>query len=510
MPSGVRSRFVSRPTASRWTARRGYAHALLALPAMQEWAADAVRETERIAGFDPPEMQAQQRERERRGRVTTSLERWSDRVKQAAAAKTALRLVGGRHQGLLRTGARRRALRHARVCGHRRLRFDRAGDHRALRYAARRHRTALLAEPDRCSPSSRRVRCRGDARRLHRSRPVRSAARLRRAVRDVVLGVRVLDGSGDGSRVRRPGDEERRRLRRVEARRRIAWNAGRDPRSLAQLRCRCRRAKPRAIFELDPDEAMQRVNEWGGQPLPLSAPAAITRDGCTCACRVRKRSGGGDRALAGLCSPMAKRSGRRFGNSARILRPARVAAPLWRTLGPSTAQYADLGGAAAARMGRRTALAQVADPGKTHRARRPRQRAWANGRKATAVTRRCFAAPTSRRRVPAARRADDRAASPDQGGVRPRGHLQSAATLSDLRTDGNASRRFHQRQRRRGAKPKRSCALRALRLLHRDLSRPISSSATSWTDRADASISSRAYSRAAQSRRERNCISIAA
>jgi len=37
-----------------------YCAALLALPAMREWAVDAARETERIPGFDPPELQAQQ------------------------------------------------------------------------------------------------------------------------------------------------------------------------------------------------------------------------------------------------------------------------------------------------------------------------------------------------------------------------------------------------------------------------------------------------------------------
>jgi glutathione S-transferase len=37
-----------------------YSRALLALPPMREWAADAARETERIPGFDPPELQAQQ------------------------------------------------------------------------------------------------------------------------------------------------------------------------------------------------------------------------------------------------------------------------------------------------------------------------------------------------------------------------------------------------------------------------------------------------------------------
>ena len=35
--------------------------------------------------------------------------------------------------------------------------------------------------------------------------------------------------------------------------------------------CRCRRRRRRASFECSADEAIRRVNEWGGQPLPLSA-----------------------------------------------------------------------------------------------------------------------------------------------------------------------------------------------------------------------------------------------
>ena len=37
-----------------------YQRALLGLPAMREWAADAARETERVPGLDPPELQGQQ------------------------------------------------------------------------------------------------------------------------------------------------------------------------------------------------------------------------------------------------------------------------------------------------------------------------------------------------------------------------------------------------------------------------------------------------------------------
>jgi glutathione S-transferase len=41
-------------------AAAAYCHALLALPAMREWAAAAALETERVPGFDSPELSAQQ------------------------------------------------------------------------------------------------------------------------------------------------------------------------------------------------------------------------------------------------------------------------------------------------------------------------------------------------------------------------------------------------------------------------------------------------------------------
>jgi hypothetical protein len=60
MPSGAWSRFVRSHGVALDEMAGAYQRALLALPAMREWAEDAVRETERIPGLDPPEAQAQQ------------------------------------------------------------------------------------------------------------------------------------------------------------------------------------------------------------------------------------------------------------------------------------------------------------------------------------------------------------------------------------------------------------------------------------------------------------------
>jgi len=49
-------------------------------------------------------------------------------------------------------------------------------------------------------PSNRRTSGAGYTRRLHRRRAFRSAPRLYRAVRDLVLGVRMLDGKGSDLR----------------------------------------------------------------------------------------------------------------------------------------------------------------------------------------------------------------------------------------------------------------------------------------------------------------------
>ena len=87
--------------------------------------------------------------------------------------------------------------------------------HRPLRHAARR-RGSRAGGRVRCWPASRRRFWPG--RRLAtvwRWWPVWPRRQQAGAVRDFVLGVKLVDGSGQAARFRRPGDEERRRLRRI-------------------------------------------------------------------------------------------------------------------------------------------------------------------------------------------------------------------------------------------------------------------------------------------------------
>ena len=90
------------------------------------------------------------------------------------------------------------------------------------------------------------------------------------AVRDVVLGVRMLDGRGTelsfGGRVMK-------NVAGFDVSRLVAGSLGTLGIILeASLKCL---PKPRVemtrVFELSADQAVQSVNEWGGQPLPLSA-----------------------------------------------------------------------------------------------------------------------------------------------------------------------------------------------------------------------------------------------
>ena len=62
------------------------------------------------------------------------------------------------------------------------------------------------------------------------------------------------------------------------------------------LKCLPRpRARRRALFECSADEAIRRVNEWGGQPLPLSAT-------CFHQGRLAVRLSGAPSAVAAACA----------------------------------------------------------------------------------------------------------------------------------------------------------------------------------------------------------------
>ena len=160
---------------------------------------------------------------------------------------------------------------------HRRLRAERAGDHRARRHAAGRDREA-------CSPSAASA-CRSS----RRASPTPTAA-----LAGTVGGMVAAGLAGPGARgrrrrarlragraaaqrprrpdaLRRPGDEERRRLRRVAPARRLVGHARRDLRGVAEGAADARGRRRRCASTCARPRRSSSLHAWAGQPLPLNA-----------------------------------------------------------------------------------------------------------------------------------------------------------------------------------------------------------------------------------------------
>src|SRR5438128_4462802 len=90
------------------------------------------------------------------------------------------------------------------------------------------------------------------------------------AVRDVLLGIRLLDGRGDDLSF---GGRVMKNVAGFDVSRLIAGSLGTLGVILeVSLKCLPRpKAEATRVFTLTAEEALQKVNEWGGQPLPLSA-----------------------------------------------------------------------------------------------------------------------------------------------------------------------------------------------------------------------------------------------
>lgn len=165
------------------------------------------------------------------------------------------------------------------------------------------------------------------------------------AVRDAVLGVKVLDGAGEhltfGGRVMK-------NVAGFDVARLMTGALG-TLGVITEVSLRCMpipRDETTISFECSADEAIRRVNEWGGQPLPVSATSFHGG-------RLRVRLSG---ALPAVQAAAMKLGGRgepeaetywpsvRDHTHAFFADAARAGASLWRLSVRSTAPYTDLGG----------------------------------------------------------------------------------------------------------------------------------------------------------------------
>jgi glycolate oxidase FAD binding subunit len=164
------------------------------------------------------------------------------------------------------------------------------------------------------------------------------------AVRDVMLGVRLLDGNGEDLSF---GGRVMKNVAGFDVSRLVAGSFGTLGIILeASLKCLpLPKAEATRVFELSADQAVQRVNEWGGQPLPLSAT-------CYQQGRLYARFSG---ASVAVDAALRRCGGTPLADAASFWAAVReqtheffarrdAEAPLWRISVQPTAPYADLGG----------------------------------------------------------------------------------------------------------------------------------------------------------------------
>ena len=248
------------------------------------------------------------------------------------------------------------------------------------------------------------------------------------------------------------------------------------------------KAESTIVFDASADDAIRRVNEWGGQPLPLSATAY--HDG-----QLHVRLSGAEPAVQRRCASSAARRWRKathvFWTSVRdhthpFFRAVGDRA-LWRLSVKSTAPYTDLGGEQLIEWGGalRWLVARRA-----HRSREAARVGRGAGRPCHAVSREATAGATCSTRYPLhwppCMRSSRR--------VRPQGHLQPRPARVHLLMQTKLSP--NSATRARAARPTPSCARACIAASARRRARRISCWATSSTARAAASISSRRCSKA--------------
>jgi glycolate oxidase FAD binding subunit len=193
------------------------------------------------------------------------------------------------------------------------------------------------------------------------------------AVRDLVLGVKVLDGAGEHLAF---GGQVMKNVAGFDVSRLMAGALG-TLGVITEVSLKCvpmPRVEATVEFECSADESIRRANEWGGQPIPLSGTCFF--DG-----RFMVRLSGAQSAVSAAMTKLggeARVDADAFWTSVRdqthrfFVESAKGGYPLWRLSVRSIAPYTDLGGDQLIEWGgalRWLAANERVDPG--------RLRAWA-------------------------------------------------------------------------------------------------------------------------------------
>ena len=165
------------------------------------------------------------------------------------------------------------------------------------------------------------------------------------AARDLVLGVKVIDGT---ARALAFGGRVMKNVAGFDVSRLMTGAMG-TLGVITEVSLKCvplPRSEATRLFELSADESIRRVNEWSGQPLPLSAT-------CFHHGRLAVRLSGAPSAVSAACTrlggsdvadPDELWTSVRDQRHAFFVGAAAARAPLWRLSVGSTAPYTDLGG----------------------------------------------------------------------------------------------------------------------------------------------------------------------
>ena len=198
------------------------------------------------------------------------IERWGERVRSAAASGTALRLTGGGTKdfyGQQLVGYAFDTTEYAGIVDYDPTELvitARCGTPLAEVEAALAEESQMFAfEPPGFGPTATLGGCIASG----LSGPRRAYAA---ALRDAMLGVRVLDGRGEDLSF---GGRVMKNVAGFDVSRLMAGSLGTLGIILeASLKCLpLPKSEATRVFELGADQAVRQINEWTGQPLPLSA-----------------------------------------------------------------------------------------------------------------------------------------------------------------------------------------------------------------------------------------------